>query len=142
MNLKSKYLKYKIKYLKLKEPKLLGGNIQIFTMNLDDKWFNFIENNQKTIEGRIYDDKRKKLRVGDFIEFKNNKTGKYIKKEIDRLEITQGDDAKFEKVINESNFKLLIPDANTVADAINVYNNIPGYKQKALIEGIILIYLK
>ena len=42
--------------------------------------------------------------------------------------------------INEDNFKQLIPDAENVQEAIDVYINIDGYPEKAQIEGIIFLF--
>lgn len=44
-------------------------NTAIFTMHLDDEPFAKIKNNQKTIELRLYDEKRKNIKLGDFISF-------------------------------------------------------------------------
>ena len=40
-------------------------------IHLDDEWFRKIENETKTIELRLYDEKRRKIKVGDIIEFEN-----------------------------------------------------------------------
>ena len=39
------------------------------SMKLLEKPFNNIKNGTKTIEFRLYDDKRKKIKIGDIIEF-------------------------------------------------------------------------
>lgn len=44
-------------------------NRQIHKMKLLEKPFNNIKNGSKKVEFRLYDDKRKKLKVGDLIEF-------------------------------------------------------------------------
>lgn len=41
-------------------------------MNLQDLPFEAINSGQKTIEMRLYDEKRQKIKVGDIIEFSNN----------------------------------------------------------------------
>ena len=41
-------------------------------MNLQDWPFEAINNGQKTIEMRLYDEKRQKIKIGDIIEFFNN----------------------------------------------------------------------
>ncbi|HOE54062.1 MAG: ASCH domain-containing protein [Bacilli bacterium] len=46
-----------------------------------------IKNKQKVIEMRLYDEKRQKLRVGDFIYFTNTETKEILKVEI--LELTR-----------------------------------------------------
>ena len=46
----------------------------IHEMNLHEDPFLLINAGYKTIEMRLYDEKRKKINVGDIIEFTNNKT--------------------------------------------------------------------
>lgn len=134
INYMSKYIKYKIKYLKLKN-KQYGGNDNI-VMKLQDPYFDQIKNNVKTIEGRLYDEKRQELKVDNIIEFKHNSKKPYTKKII-KLEVFK--DKKFNDVINEDNYKLMIPDATNIEDAIKVYNNFYS-KDKQNKFGVILIY--
>ena len=42
-------------------------------MNLNDRPFEMIKNGEKTIELRLYDEKRRKINVGDAICFKSGK---------------------------------------------------------------------
>ena len=44
----------------------------LFKMNLQDKPFNMIKKGIKDLELRLYDEKRKKIQIGDYIEFENN----------------------------------------------------------------------
>ena len=41
------------------------------TMNLQQKYFDFIKNGTKRIELRLYDEKRQQINLGDVIEFAN-----------------------------------------------------------------------
>lgn len=43
----------------------------IYKMQLANEYFNKIRNGTKTIECRLYDEKRKLLKIGDIIEFAN-----------------------------------------------------------------------
>ena len=107
-------------------------------MTLKKIWFDFIKNNKKTIEGRIYDEKRKQIKVGDTITFIND--DEKITKKVVRLEIFSPPQI-FENVINSENYKLLIPNAKNIEDAIKVYNDIPSYSDKTRKFGIILIHI-
>lgn len=46
----------------------------LYEMNLKEKPFNAIRNGTKIIEMRLYDEKRQKLKVGDYIKFLSNST--------------------------------------------------------------------
>lgn len=51
-------------------------------MRLQSEPFEQIENGTKTIEMRLYDEKRAKLAVGDRIVFLNNRTGREMECEV------------------------------------------------------------
>ena len=50
----------------------------IIQMNLNPSPFEFIKSGQKTIEMRLYDEKRRLININDIIEFTNNKTKEKI----------------------------------------------------------------
>ncbi len=57
-------------------------------MKLNDEPFSCIENHKKTIELRLYDDKRKKVHIDDIIIFTNiNDSSKRIKTQVTALHI-------------------------------------------------------
>ena len=116
-------------------------------MDLNEPWFSLVRDGHKTIEGRIYDDKRRRLNVDEQIEFTNKENNKKsFTKIIKRLEIWDNRNSEkkieFKDVINEDNFKKLIPTAKNKEEAIQVYNNIPKYNEKSIKDGIIFIYLE
>ena len=49
-----------------------------YNMKLNQKPFSQIKNGTKTIELRVYDDKRRKIRIGDEIEFTSLETNEKI----------------------------------------------------------------
>lgn len=58
---------------------------QVHKMNLQDLPFKLIDNESKTIEMRVNDEKRSKIKIGDIIEFNNNNTDKIIRTEVIEL---------------------------------------------------------
>lgn len=48
------------------------------TCHLNEEPYNLIKNGTKTIEMRLYDEKRQKIKVGDIIEFINRSTEERI----------------------------------------------------------------
>ena len=50
-------------------------NNTVQQMKLADEYFEKIKNGKKTIECRLYDEKRKTLQIGDTIEFSNAQNG-------------------------------------------------------------------
>ena len=114
---------------------IIGGD-NIFKMNLKQPYFNQMKKGEKTIEGRLYDEKRKKLNVGDNIKFNNGKNS-FIKT-ISKLETFPS----FEEAITEKNYKKLIPNANDKISALKVYTEIYDdiIKDTNHKEGVLLIY--
>ena len=41
-------------------------------LNVKERYYNLLKSGIKTIELRLFDDKRKNIKVGDYIEFSNN----------------------------------------------------------------------
>ena len=41
-------------------------------LNVKEKYYNMLKSGIKTIELRLFDEKRKNIKIGDFIEFSNN----------------------------------------------------------------------
>ena len=136
MNYYKKYLKYKSKYITMK--RIIGGGD--YEMKLDEPHFSNIKKGLKTIEGRIYDDKRKAINIGDTIKFINrNDSNDNFEKKVINLKVFTAP-ITFGEVINEENFKDLIPEAENVQEAVDLYENIDGYLEKAAKEGIVFLY--
>lgn len=41
-------------------------------LNVQEKYYNLLKSGRKTIELRLFDNKRKDIKIGDYIEFSNN----------------------------------------------------------------------
>ena len=54
-------------------------------MHVENDVFKAIKDGRKTIEMRLFDEKRKEFKIGDTIEFKNRKDGKTLKCNITNL---------------------------------------------------------
>ena len=67
-----------------------------YKMNLKLKPFEAILNKTKTIEMRLYDEKRQQLKIGDYIEFNCKDSNKTIKAKIKSLFICSNFDRLYE----------------------------------------------
>ena len=67
-------------------------------MKLNHAPFEMIKNGQKTIELRLYDEKRKNISVGDKILFTNNSTNQIISTTVINLHIFDSFDSLYEKL--------------------------------------------
>jgi len=69
----------------------------IHTLRLDNKYFNLIKKGTKTIEMRLYDEKRRLINKNDKIEFINRETGEKLITQVVNLHIYNS----FEKLYNK-----------------------------------------
>ena len=56
-------------------------------MHLHDVPYSLIKNGTKTVELRLYDDKRRAINIGDIIELENRKTKETMQVKVDNLYI-------------------------------------------------------
>jgi ASC-1-like (ASCH) protein len=89
-------------------------------MKLQPHPFDKIKKGSKTIEVRLFDEKRREIKLGDTIEFR---------REPEQTEIVQA------KVIGLLNYK-------TFSDLANDFPNIDGDGKEALLERIYTFYTK
>lgn len=71
-------------------------------LHLHNGPFNSIKNGSKTIEMRLYDEKRRKLKVGDIIEFINRSTDEKLEVKIINLYLFENFNElyqKFDKIV-------------------------------------------
>ena len=68
-------------------------------MRLDEKWFKLINNGKKTVEGRINDEKRKLINIGDQIKFINrNNNQEFVIKYVKNKKLFPKDDSVFKSL--------------------------------------------
>ena len=105
------------------------------TMSLSQPWFDLVRSGIKTVEGRTYTDKRKKLNIGDTIIFKNGKQS--FDKKIKDLKVF----STFKEAIKNAKLKNILPGIKTYQEGVEVYLNIPNYKEQEKEFGVLNIYI-
>lgn len=81
-------------------------------MNLLDEYFKEVKNRKKTVEVRLYDVKRKSIKVNDIIRFNNRLTNEKI-------------DCKVLKLIKYDNLEELLKNSdvsNSKEEILNIYS--------------------
>lgn len=112
-------------------------------MTLKEPWFSLVKNNIKTIEGRIYDEKRKQINEGNTIKFYSKDKSEYFTKVVSRIIIYYPCvDNTFDKALREAKLKNILPGITTYKKGVEVYESIPGYKEKIKKYGFVLFYLE
>lgn len=108
-------------------------------MKLEEIHFNNIINKKKLYETRIYDKKRREIKLLDEITFINkNNTTKTFKGLITELSYFEN----FKLAIEEVGIKKVLPNVKSLKDGIEIYNNFPHgeggtYKEAAKKYGVL-----
>ena len=107
------------------------------SMNLDSIYFNLIKNEKKLYETRVLDNKRKKIKLLDVVEFKEKGTTRTFKAVITELSYF----TNFKEAIIDCGLKKVMPNARSVEDAVSLYENFPhdegNYKKAAKKFGVL-----
>lgn len=92
----------------------------MFTMKLDQKYYNYILNGTKEYEIRLNDEKRRLLKKGDFIKFQNvsNESDYFIAQVDDLLYFNN-----FKEVLDSINMKYLSDKNDTALKLMNALNH-------------------
>jgi ASC-1-like (ASCH) protein len=102
-------------------------------MQLDTIHFNNIKNKKKIYETRLLDEKRKKIKLLDVITFIDRGSSKTFKAKVTELAYFND----FESAIIDCGVKKVLPNVRSLADGIELYESIPGYKEGQKKYGIL-----
>lgn len=107
-------------------------------MRLDKIYFDYIKDKVKIYETRIFDEKRRKIKLLDVITFINRETGDTFQAMITELSYYKN----FKDAIVDVGVKKVLPNAKSLNDAVKIYNSFPHsdtqtYKQAAKKQGVL-----
>ncbi|NLK94699.1 MAG: ASCH domain-containing protein [Clostridiales bacterium] len=108
-----------------------------FIMNLQDKFFNMVKSGNKTLEVRLLDDKRKKLMVGDTIEFSNS-TNEKISVIIISIQIYDN----FIDLLKDNNYLDIGLNNSTEEEALNELYSIYPKEKSSKYKAIAIKFIK
>ena len=114
---------------------LLMDEPNVHSMKLQEKYFDEIARKMKRYEARIFDEKRKSLKLLDIIEFTNEKSGATLRAQITELSFFK----KFRDGLISKDYIYIVPGANSLDAAEQIYMNLPGYETKETEMGTIFI---
>lgn len=111
--------------------------IQIYKINLQDRWWNLVAQGAKTIEGRLFKDHHSRVKINSPFEIRNTDTGKIITGIIVNTTFYP----TFESMLVNKGLKHVLPGITNLIDGINIYYSIPGYQLGERNYGVIAIEL-
>ena len=104
------------------------------SMKLKDPHFRNVLEGKKIYELRLYDEKRKAIKIGDVITMKHNEdTSNFYNVVVTGIKTYKS----FKKAIKDSGFDKVIPDSSNLKDALQVYLNIPNYSEGETQYGVV-----
>ena len=107
-------------------------------MKLAEPYYSQVKNKLKTVEARIYDEKRKLLKIGDIIVFTNNNSKNPFKRKIKNIKKFKN----FRKAIENAKLKNILPGIRTYNEGVELYYSFSEkYKKEEKTKGVINIYL-
>ena len=89
-------------------------------MKLNPEYYNLVANGEKTIEVRLLDEKRQKLREGDYLAFTNTSNGDITVTEI----VSLAKFKDFNSCITNTGTKKVGFNGSSIEDTVKVYNSI------------------
>lgn len=126
MEYKHKYDKYKNKYMKLKK------QLNFHVLPLKQPYFNQIETGLKRYEMRINSGMMLNIKQGDSIKFVNgNKSCLVYVIAIEKFN-------SFREALESHMVTKILPGVKSIDEAVDIYNSIPGYQEKAKNNGVLL----
>ena len=108
------------------------------TMRLQPVFFNLIKDGQKTIELRLWDEKRSQIRPGDEIIFIKDKTNETITTKVNYLVIAKDFESLFDIIdVKKSGFETKENALSTIKQFCNTTT-----QQQTGVVGIVITFLK
>ena len=103
-------------------------------LSLDSKYFYQVFNGQKEYEVRLYDSKRQQYQDKDILCIEEKYSGRYFTAVITRVQYF----LYFDQVFEAIDYRKFLPDATSLADAIETYQKIPNYEEQGNQMGVLV----
>jgi len=108
-------------------------------MTVEDKYFDSIASGEKKYEMRLYDEKRRKMKIRDTIVFKKKSDENATVQTLVQDLLVMG---SFEEAVKEIGYRNLIPDAVDPVEAVDIYRSFPGYAEGEKTSYVVVIRLR
>ena len=100
-------------------------------MKLDTIYFNYVKDEVKLYETRVYDKKRQEIKLLDIVEFKDRDSKRTCKAKITELSYFK----TFKGAIEGVGIKKILPNARSLKDGIKIYENFPHGEGNTFKDG-------
>lgn len=104
-------------------------------VTLKNPYVDLIQKGRKTVEGRINAGMFLHVRVGDRFRFFNQAAEVFCRvTDVKRY-------PSFDEMLTKEGHKQCIPESNSLKEAADIYNRIPGYAERARQSGVLALHL-
>ncbi len=98
--------------MKLEEAKKRGRELRVHHMGLEEEYLELIKEGKKTVEGRVKDDKRVRIKPGDKILFNRRLL-------VEVVDVREYD--SFEEMLREEGLENVLPNVDSIEEGVEVY---------------------
>ncbi len=95
------------------------NDYNLHVMKLEKKWFDYIVSGRKNIEGRLYDEKRRRVRIGDCVLFKstNDRVNRLLYTIVKGLRRYNS----FREMLISEGIERVLPGVHNINEGVNIY---------------------
>ncbi len=98
--------------VRLEEAKRRGRELRVHHMGLEEEYLELIKEGKKTVEGRVKDDKRVRIKPGDKILFNRRLL-------VEVVDVREYD--SFEEMLREEGLENVLPNVDSIEEGVEVY---------------------
>jgi len=95
------------------------SDYNLHAMKLEYRWFNHIASGRKNIEGRLYDEKRRKVKIGDCILFRS--TNDKVDRLLHTIVIGLRRYNSFREMLINEGIERVLPGVHSIDEGTNIY---------------------
>jgi ASC-1-like (ASCH) protein len=110
----------------------------MITLLVQPPYFDLIKSGKKTVEGRLNTEKFTTLGVGEIIRFSAPHTTDYLVCVV-KSYVNYTD---FRSMLSAEGIARMLPGVTTIKQAVRVYEEFPGYKEKVKIYGVVALRIE
>ena len=107
------------------------------TLTLSDPWFDLVRCKLKNVDGRLYDEKRRRMEIDDVVLISNTEGTVIFQRRIVDLSMYES----FRQMIQVFKLGTILPHILLIEDGVKLYHSIPGYQEKEQKLGVVVITL-
>ena len=108
--------------------------------NLASPYYEYVKNGTKIYELRVYDDKRKSIKINDLWQFSSNNNNESFITKVVNIKVYKS----FREAIQDTGLEQLLPQITDLEEGIKIYESFDNnnYKINAQIYGVIRFQLE